>query len=397
MNAIARRSVTCKIKKQVKRNMNAEQGTMVLLEAESGSGIGNAFIQSISTTPLHLQVVTDEDSLQKILWDLLDDAKRAVVVCAPLTTAGSASEVLHRMRATGGNSGFVGYGDFTREQLVELIRLGADEVVMAPEANGALPAAIDRAFRRVTARIQRDQEEQATRQQVTALKAALNEREDQCRAARGVAIETLLMALAVREPDAICHSLRVQAYASHLARLSGYPERMLEPLEQAALLHDVGKIGMSDQILFRNGWLSHQELQQLEPHAEFGARILERIEFLRPLAPIVRHHHERFDGQGFPAGLTGNAIPLGARIFSIADSLDAMTSDKPYRAAMTFEVAAQEIYRSSGKQFDPQLVEHFLSVAPSKWSSIRDQVLDEFRGRSALFAFPETVPLGNIA
>ena len=373
------------------------QGTVLLLEPASGSGFDEVLMQAVSATSLHVEVVSDEERLQERLSAFVDDGRCAVVLCAPVSEAGSAADVLYRLRAVGTAAAFVGYGDFDKVALGQLIRLGADDVHMPPVDAAELLAVIERAARRAAARIQHEQEQQAARDQIVALKTRLNESEDRRRAAHEVAMESLLMALASRELDAIPHCLRVQAYTAELAVLAGYPERMREALGHAALLHDIGKIGMSDDVLFRDGWLTHNQRQQLEPHAEFGGRAAERIEFLQSVAPIIRHHHERFDGQGYPDGLAGNRIPLGARIFSIADSLDAMTSDKPYRAAMTFEVAADEIHRCAGKQFDPELVERFASVAPNAWREIRDEAMARFRGRQPLFGFPTTMPLAETA
>ena len=366
-----------------------EQGRLLLLEPASGAGFNSGLMEAIATLGWRSEVVRDEKALQESLCALAEREQHAVMLCAPRSDAGVAHEVLYRVRAAGANVAFVGYGDFGKSALVKLLRLGADDVIL-PNSEEEVPPVLERAMRRVEARKRHEEERRGVLRRAACLRASLAEMEQQLAAAQRVAVESLMMALAVREPDAIEHSLRVQAYAGHLARIAGYPEQMQDVLEQAALLHDIGKIGISDEVLFRKGWLTHDELVQLEPHAEFGALIVERTDFLQGLAPIVRHHHERFDGQGFPDGLAGRAIPLGARIFAIADSLEAMTSDKPYRAAMTFDVAAEEIHRNSGKQFDPQLVEHFLSVAPDTWETIRDGVMRSLRGRDALFSFPAT-------
>lgn len=379
-------------------------GTLVLFEPASGSGFGSVFTQAVSGAmqaacglSFHVEVVDDENGLEETLSKFVDSATCTVVVCAPRSGVGPAAEVLYRMRASGTAAAFVGYGDFSKDALAQLLRLGADDVIAAGVPGATITAAIERAAGRVASRTRSERAYCAARHQITALKQSSHEIEDRFRVAREVVIESLLMALSVRELDSVAHSMRVRAYTAHLAQITGYPECMRETLEHAAMLHDIGKIGMSDEILFRTGWLTHNELQQLEPHADFGARIVERIEFLRPLAPIIRHHHERFDGHGFPARLAGTAIPLGARIFAIADSLDAMTSDKPYRAAMAFEVAAEEIHRGAGKQFDPDLVERVLSVAPGTWQDICERAINDFRSRSSLFSFPAMMPFAQTA
>jgi putative nucleotidyltransferase with HDIG domain len=367
-----------------------------LLEPASGAGFDSELMEAIAAFPWPSEVVRDEKALDELLWALEGSGQCAVILCAPRSDAGMAREVLYRVRAAGANAAFVAYGDFSKDALVQLLRLAADDVILQG-GKEEIGAVLEQAARRVGARRRHEENQRTAMRRAATLRALLAESEKRLEAAQRVAVESLLMALAVREPDAIEHSFRVQAYARHLAEIAGYPEQMREVLGRAALLHDIGKIGVSDEVLFRKGWLKQDELLQLEPHAEFGAVIAERAGFLRALAPIVRHHHERFDGQGFPEGLAGRAIPLGARIFAIADSLDAMTSDKTYRAAMTFEVAAEEIHRNAGKQFDPKLVEHFLSVAPSTWQTIRDEVMGSLRRRDSLFLFPATAEVAQHA
>ncbi|MBI1865988.1 MAG: HD-GYP domain-containing protein, partial [Nitrospirae bacterium] len=153
------------------------------------------------------------------------------------------------------------------------------------------------------------------------------------------------------------------------------PFTMSEPLRielgHGALLHDIGKIGVSDAILLKPGKLTPEEWVEMRKHPQIGFDILGGIEFLQPAAEIVLTHQERFDGTGYPRGLAGEKIPLGARIFSVVDTLDAMTSDRPYRKALAFERAFEEIRTYSGKQFDPEVVEAFFSIPSGEWSSIR--------------------------
>jgi HD-GYP domain-containing protein (c-di-GMP phosphodiesterase class II) len=144
-------------------------------------------------------------------------------------------------------------------------------------------------------------------------------------------------------------------------------------LEQAALLHDIGKIAVSDAILLKPGKLNAEEWVDMRKHPIAGDEILRRVPFLRPASAIVRHHHERFDGTGYPDALKGAQIPLGARLFAVADTLDAMTSDRLYRQAPGWEAARNEIRLYSGKQFDPQIVELFLKVPPTAWMQVREE------------------------
>src|SRR5205085_11653030 len=141
------------------------------------------------------------------------------------------------------------------------------------------------------------------------------------------------------------HSFRVRTFALHLAREAGYPADRLMELEHGALLHDVGKIAVSDNILLKPGKLTPQEWTEMKKHPEAGEQILRHVPFLQEAAAVVRHPHERYDGSGYPDGLAGEAIPFGARIFALADTLDAMTSDRPYRKAAGYDAARLEVQR----------------------------------------------------
>jgi HD-GYP domain-containing protein (c-di-GMP phosphodiesterase class II) len=166
----------------------------------------------------------------------------------------------------------------------------------------------------------------------------------------------------------------VRAYTLHLARLVSYPLALMPALGHAALLHDIGKIAVADAILLKPGKLTKEEWVQMRRHVLAGVQILNRIPFLRPCASIVQHHHERYDGKGYPHGVAGEQIPLGARLFSLADTLDAMTSDRAYRKAVGLSEVRAEVKRQQSTQFDPQVAELFLKVPETAWLQIRDSV-----------------------
>jgi HD-GYP domain-containing protein (c-di-GMP phosphodiesterase class II) len=157
----------------------------------------------------------------------------------------------------------------------------------------------------------------------------------------------------------------------------------LQAIELGALLHDIGKIGVPDSILYKPGPLTPEEWEIMKQHPVIGYRMCMKIDALRPAAPIVLHHHERWDGQGYPYGLAGEAIPLGARIFAIADTLDAMTSDRPYRKALSFAQAREEIIRCAGQQFDPEMVKLFLEIPEEELRMIREISLATRQQRAA--------------
>lgn len=186
-------------------------------------------------------------------------------------------------------------------------------------------------------------------------------------------LEALVTALDARDRETKGHSTRVMAYTLDIACCLGIepdaPDG--ENLKRAALLHDVGKIGVSDFILHKPGPLTPEEWQEMRRHPVIGYEMLKEVRFLAGPAEIVHSHHERFDGKGYPDGLAGDEIPLGARIFAVADTFDAMTSDRPYRRALPWEAARDEIVRHNGSQFDPQVVETFLEVY-TEWVKERD-------------------------
>jgi putative nucleotidyltransferase with HDIG domain len=187
-------------------------------------------------------------------------------------------------------------------------------------------------------------------------------------------LEALVHALDAREHETYAHSLRVRAYTLHLAHLVSYPPALMPSLGHAALLHDIGKIAVADSVLLKPGQLTEEEWLQMRRHVLAGEEMLNRIPFLRPSAPVVRHHHERYDGKGYPDGMAGEEIPLGARLFSLADTLDAMTSNRVYRKAAGLPEVYAEVSRQRGVQFDPQIADLFLQTPERVWQQVRDSL-----------------------
>jgi len=161
------------------------------------------------------------------------------------------------------------------------------------------------------------------------------------------------------------HSLRVQRFAVALARQAGIrDERLLSAIDSAALLHDIGKLAIPDRLLHKPGPLTPDEYDQVKQHAIIGADMLSAIAFPFPLTLIVRHHHENWDGTGYPDGLRGEAIPLGARILSVVDCYDALTSDRPYHDAISHGSALAMIHDRRGAMYDPAIIDAFLRMVP---------------------------------
>lgn len=175
-------------------------------------------------------------------------------------------------------------------------------------------------------------------------------------------IEGLAYAIEAKDPYTLGHSRRVTEYSEKIARKMGLPEEEVEKVTRAAILHDIGKIGLRIESLNKKGSLTEEEWEVFRSHPRKGRTILEPIRFLRELIPVVYHHHERYDGKGYPEGKKGEEIPLGARILAVADSYDAMTSTRAYRQALSKEEATRELEAHAGTQFDPAVVRAFLEV-----------------------------------
>ena len=178
------------------------------------------------------------------------------------------------------------------------------------------------------------------------------------------AVKALFSAIGTYDRYTHDHSERVSRHANRLAEAAGISERDRETIRIAALLHDIGKLGVEDATLNKNDSLDESELDRVRLHPEMGARILADMPAFRDVIPLVRHHHEQWDGSGYPDGLRGTEIPLGARVIAIADSYDSMTSTRPYRVAMSVEQACSEILDKAGSQFDPKLARLWESMAP---------------------------------
>jgi putative nucleotidyltransferase with HDIG domain len=178
-------------------------------------------------------------------------------------------------------------------------------------------------------------------------------------------IKSLAQALEARDPYTRGHSERVTEYSLSIASKMGLDEKEKNLIRYAGLLHDIGKIGISDSVLHCPTSLSDRDFAIVKDHTMFGDAILSPLKFLVDAQVIIRHHHERFDGAGYPEGLKGDAIPLASRIIAVADSYDAMTSDRPYRSAMPREKAVAEIRANSGTQFDPSCVDAFIAYIGS--------------------------------
>src|SRR5499433_995874 len=277
-------------------------------------------------------------------------------------------DLLQQVRSADGDAAVIvltGAADV--KTAIDSLKLGAYDFIMKPVNVEELLIAADRAFERrqllIERRAYQAMLERRVEEATQHLKAAYQELE----ATYGTTLDT-------RDIGTESHSRRVHGYALATAKEYGVAHEVLRDLAHGVLLHDIGKIGIPDAILLKPGPLTPEEWKVMRTHPEIGKRLIERIPFLRDAVPIVYAHHEKWDGSGYPRGLHGEDIPLGARIFAVVDAFDAMTFDRPYSKAITFDAAKSEIKRCAGTHFDPGVVEAFLRVPAA--------LLDEIRRRS---------------
>jgi putative nucleotidyltransferase with HDIG domain len=190
----------------------------------------------------------------------------------------------------------------------------------------------------------------------------------------GMTLEALGGALDLKDAETEGHSRRVTVYTIALARATGLSKEQIDVIARGAFLHDIGKMAIPDAILRKPGKLDPDEIITMREHCYHGYQILRKIPFLKEAAEIVYAHQEHFDGTGYPRQLKGKEIPLGARLFSVADTLDAITSDRPYRPAQGWDAAREEIKRWAERQFDPDVVKTYLSMPENIWPDLRKQV-----------------------
>src|SRR5207249_544073 len=178
-------------------------------------------------------------------------------------------------------------------------------------------------------------------------------------------IEALARAIDAKDQTAQTHIRRVQIYAAGVARSMGLSEAEVQGVKTAALLHDIGKLAVPEHILSKPGPLTQEEFQKIRIHPQVGAEIIAAVPFPYPVAPIILSHHERWDGKGYPQGLTGESIPIGARILTIVDYFDAVTTERPYHKALSHEGAIGLMKHEPGKALDPALVTTFIKPLPA--------------------------------
>jgi len=251
------------------------------------------------------------------------------------------------------------YAEF--DMAVEAIRLGAYDFLLKPVNLDLIIFSVKRALEK-----KRLEEEIATHHNnlenlVDNRTAELRQAYRQLQKAHLDSVKALAEVIEAKDPYTRGHSDRVRKMSLKLSMCLGIDKERLEKLEYGALLHDIGKIGIKDKVLQKQSPLEPEEYQYVQEHPLIGVKILEGMDFFREVIPMVRHHHEKFDGSGYPNGLAGEAIPLEARIIAVSDAFDAMTSARPHRSMMPLVDVLMEMERGKGTQFDPQMVEIFLN------------------------------------
>jgi putative nucleotidyltransferase with HDIG domain len=271
---------------------------------------------------------------------------------------------------------------------VEAMKQGASDYLLKPSQIRSVAASVERALEKKRLELELEKHRLHLEQMVTERTRQLTEALEGIEQTYDGTLEALGAALDLRDGQTAGHSERVSRYCLRIARTLGLSEEALKQLVRGAYLHDIGKMAIPDSILLKNKELTVEEMRVMQSHVKIGRELVERVAFLAPAAELIFAHQERWDGRGYPRGLRGTEIPLPARIFAVADALDAITSERPYRQAVSFAAARAEIARQSGLQFDPEVVRVFLSIPLTEWEQTRNEV----SGKVADEALPRAVP-----
>ena len=350
---------------------------------------------SIDNHKARILIVDDDYEIARLLLDVLYEeydcasagsAEEALtrlsegvfeLVISDITMPGmSGLEMLPHVKSASPNTVVVMIsGMQTVESAIGALRLGAFDYLMKPFDLRQVEAVVERALEHheLIAAKQRYENhlEELVEQRTAELDKALDSLEDAYRST----LRALTAALETRDSETHGHSERVVSYSLRLGREYGLDSGQMKALEFGSLLHDIGKIGVPDSILRKPAKLTDEEWVRMREHPSHGQQILRGIQFLAGAAKVVAQHHEKWDGSGYPLGLKADDIDLCARIFSVADAFDAMTSDRVYRLGKSYEDSAHELDEWAGKQFDPKVVEAFHRVPPVDWEELHRQSL----------------------
>ena len=315
------------------------------------------------------------------------------LVLSDLMMAGLGGMGLIERHAPGTTRYPAGAGDARaamRSAALAAVRQGAYDYLLKPFEKDQLLVTVKRAidYRRLVQ--QNAMYRQDLEQMVSARTGMLHQAIADLERSYDITLEALGDALDLKDAETEGHSKRVTAFTIALARGAGIPPHQIPVVARGAFLHDIGKMAIPDAILLKPSKLQLDEQKVMREHCARGYQMLRKIPFLQEAAEIVYSHQEHYDGSGYPRGLKGEEIPLGARIFAVADTLDAITSDRPYRKATSFAAARLEIKRCAGTQFDPKVVEVYLSLPDQLWEDLRAEITQQAKKFSPLQLEPKT-------
>jgi len=342
-----------------------------------------------------LLIVDDEVEVRGVLRDLLGDtyqcaeaasAEEALVqlrdrdyelVISDITMSGMTGlEMIPRVKVISPDTVIVMIsGVQTIESAINALRLGAFDYLMKPFDLRQAEATVVRALEHHELVVAKRRYENHLAELVDQRTAELDQALDSLENAYRSTLQALTAALETRDAETHGHSERVVTFSLRLGREYGLTAPQMKALEFGSLLHDIGKIGVPDAILRKPAKLTDEEWVRMREHPTHGQQILRGIKFLEGAARVVAQHDEKWDGSGYPLGLKGDEIDICARIFSVADAFDAITSDRVYREARLYEAAAGELNEWSGRQFDPRVVEAFHRVPKEDWDELRRRSL----------------------
>ncbi len=342
-----------------------------------------------------LLIVDDEPEVRGVLHDLLcgmyecaeaPSAEEALarlresdfeLVISDITMSGmSGLEMIPHVKTVSPDTVIVMIsGMQTIESAINALRLGAFDYLMKPFDLRQAEAAVSRALEYHDLVVAKRRYENHLEELVEQRTAELDQALDSLEQAYRTTLQALTAALETRDAETHGHSERVVTFSLRLGREYGLTGPQMKALEFGSLLHDIGKIGVPDAILRKPAKLTEEEWERMREHPVHGQQILRGIKFLEGAAKVVAQHHEKWDGSGYPLGLKTEEIDICARIFSVADAFDAITSDRVYRQGRPYEAASQELDEWADRQFDPKVVEAFHRVPPEDWVELRRRSL----------------------
>ena len=348
-----------------------------------------------SPAKARLLIVDDEPEVRGVLRDLLGGAYQCAeassaeealaqlresdfdLVISDITMSGmSGLEMIPHVKTVSPDTVIVMIsGMQTIESAINALRLGAFDYLMKPFDLRQAEAAVSRALEYHELVVAKKRYETRLEELVEQRTAELDQALDSLEQAYRTTLQALTAALETRDAETHGHSERVVTFGLRLGREYGLSAPSMKALEFGSLLHDIGKIGVPDAILRKPAKLTDEEWERMREHPIHGQQILRGIKFLEGAAKVVAQHHEKWDGSGYPLGLKAEDIDICARIFSVADAFDAITSDRVYRKGRPYEAAAQELDEWAGRQFDPKVVEAFHRVPPEDWDELRRRSL----------------------